>query len=87
MLFVGRINQLLFIRAIRSVAKKSLDDGAQLPHQPDIHLCFKRVVLFLRNMFKFLGHNQFLAFCATSKETVLFHDNGFVLLRFACGFN
>ena len=30
---------------------------------------------------------KFLEVCATSKEVVLFHDNGFVLLRFACGFN
>jgi hypothetical protein len=38
-------------------------------------------------MFKFLGHTQLPEVCATSKEIVPFHDNGFVLLRFACGFN
>jgi hypothetical protein len=38
-------------------------------------------------MFKFLGHNQFLEIRTTSEEIVLFHDNGFVLLRFARGFN
>jgi hypothetical protein len=38
-------------------------------------------------MFKLLGHSQFLEICATSKETMLFHDNGFVVLRFGCGFN
>ena len=38
-------------------------------------------------MFKFLGHSQFLEICATSKEVVLFHDNDFVMLRFACDFN
>ena len=27
-------------------------------------------------MFKFFGHNQFLEICSTSKEVVLFHDNG-----------
>jgi hypothetical protein len=32
-------------------------------------------------MFKFLGHTQFLEVCTTSKEIMLFHDNGFVLLR------
>ena len=38
-------------------------------------------------MLKFLGHTQFLEVCTTSKEIMLFHDNGFVLLRFAYGFN
>ena len=38
-------------------------------------------------MFEFLGRSQFLEICATSKEVVLFHDHGFVLLRFACGFD
>jgi hypothetical protein len=38
-------------------------------------------------MFKFRGHTQLPEVCATSKEVVPFHDNGFVLLRFACGFN
>jgi hypothetical protein len=38
-------------------------------------------------MFKYLGHTQFPEVCATSKEIVLFHDNGLVLLRFACRFN
>jgi hypothetical protein len=62
-------------------------NGAQLFRQPDIHICFERVVLFLRNMFKFLGHTHFLAICTTSKKVMLFHDNGFGLLRFACGCN
>ena len=61
---------------------KSLGDGHKLFHQPDIHLCFERVVFFLRNMFKFLGRTQFLEEYANSKETVLLHDNGFVLLQF-----
>ena len=51
------------------------------------YICSEHIVLFLRNTFKFLGHSQFLEICATSKEVVLFHDNAFVLLRFACGFN
>ena len=38
-------------------------------------------------MFKFLGHCKFLEVFASSKEVMLFHDNDFVLLRFACGFN
>ena len=37
-------------------------------------------------MFKFLGHTQFLEIRTTSKEIMLFHDNGFVLLRFALGY-
>jgi hypothetical protein len=52
-----------------------------------MHLRFKRVVLFLRNMFKLLGHTQFLEICATSKEIVPFYDNGFVVLRPARGLN
>ena len=67
----------------RSIQKSH--DGVHLFHQPHIHSCFQRIVLCLRNMFKFLGHSQFLEICATSKETMLFHDNGFVVLRFACG--
>ena len=62
-------------------------NGAEVFHQLDIHICCERVVLFLRNMFKFLGHTHLLEVCATSKEIVLFHDNGFVLFRFACRFN
>ena len=38
------------------VAKKTLNDGTQLFHQPDIYLCLERAVLFLRNMFKLFGH-------------------------------
>ena len=41
--------------------------------------------LFLGNMFKFFDNPELLEICATSKE--VFHDYGFVLLRFACGFN
>jgi hypothetical protein len=67
--------------------KKSLEDGIYLFYQPDIHICCERILLFLRNMFKFLGHTQFLDICTTSKEIMLFHDNGFVLLRLARGFN
>ena len=55
-------------------------DGVISFHQPDIHICFECIVLFLRNMFKFRGDTQFLAVCTTSKEIMLFHDNGFVLL-------
>jgi hypothetical protein len=38
-------------------------------------------------MFKFLGHTELLEVLATSEEVVLFYDNGFVVLRLACGFN
>ena len=62
-------------------------DGVYLFCQPNIHICCQHIVFFLRNMFKFLVHCQFLEIGATSKEVVLFHDNGVVLLRFACGFN
>jgi hypothetical protein len=67
--------------------KKSLEDGSLLFYQFHIHICCQRIPLFLRNMFKFLGHTQFLEFCTTSKEIMLFHDNRFVLLRFAYAFN
>ena len=33
------------------------------------------------------GHTQFLVIRTTSKEIMLFHDNAFVLLRLARGFN
>ena len=62
-------------------------DGRQLFYQPDTYNFFERVVLFLRNVFKYRRHSQFLEICATSKEIMSFHDNGFVVLRFACGFN
>ena len=38
-------------------------------------------------MFKFRRYNQFLEICAASKEIMLFHDDGFVPLRLAGGFN
>ena len=66
-----------------SLQKKSHQDGICLFHQPDIHFCLKRILLFLRNMFKLRGYNQFLEIRTTSKEIMLFHDNGFVLLRLA----
>jgi hypothetical protein len=62
-------------------------NGVCLFYQPDIHIYCKRVLLFLGNMFKFFGNTQFLEVCTTSKEIMLFHDNGFVLFRFARGFN
>ena len=37
-------------------------------------------------MFKFLGDNQFLEVCEASKESMLLHDNGFIMLRLAYGF-
>jgi hypothetical protein len=69
------------------LAKKSLEHGIYLFYQPHIHICCERILLFLRNMFKFLGHTQFLEVYTASKEIMLFHDNAFVLLRFARGFN
>jgi hypothetical protein len=42
---------------------------------------------YFGNMFiKFLRHTQFLEVYTASKEIMLFHDNGFVLLRFAYSF-
>ena len=32
-------------------------------------------------MFEFLDYSQFLEICTASKEIMLFHDNGFALLR------
>ena len=64
-----------------------LQDGICLFHQPDIHFCPNRILLVLRSMFKLCGYNQFLEISATSKEIMLFDDNGFVLLRLACCFN
>ena len=56
--------------------KKSLEDGIYLFYQPHIHICWKRNLLFLRNMFEFLGHTQILEVCTASKEIMLFrHDN------------
>ena len=69
------------------ILQKSREDGILLFYQPDIHICCECIFLFLRNMFKFLGHTQFLEVCSASKEIMLFHDNAFVLLRFARGFN
>ena len=74
-----------FVLQNKSIHKSR--DGVGLFCQPNTHICCEHAVLFLRNMFKFLGHSQFLEICATSKEVVLFYDNDFVLLRFACGFN
>ena len=67
--------------------RKSLEDGIELFYQSDSHVCFERILLFLRNIFKFLGHTQFLEVCTASKKNMLLHDNGFVLLRFARGYN
>ena len=79
------ISVINYVQLLRSY--KLLDDGLYLFHQPDSHRCFKRVVLFLGNMFKLLGHTQLLEKCAISEEIVLLHDNGFVLLRFTWACN
>jgi hypothetical protein len=60
--------------------KKSLEDGIYLFYQPHVHIFWERNLLFLRNMFEFLGHTQILEVCTASKGIMLFrHDNGFVL--------
>jgi hypothetical protein len=79
-----RFNRCVTIALI--FQKNSLEDGILLFYQPDIHICCERIVLVLGNMFKFLGHTQLLEVCTTSKENILFHDNGFVVFRFAYGF-
>ena len=66
---------------------KLLKDGAKPFHQLHTHICCQRTIFLLRNMFKFLGHTLFLEVCPTSKEIMLFYDNGFVLMRFAGGVN
>ena len=85
----ARTSVFLIISIILSHSdiKKSFNDAAGVFLQPNIHFCRQHIVLFLRNMFELLGHTNFLEICATSKEVVLFHDNDFVLLRFARGLN
>ena len=81
-------NNKLFNRCVTItiiLQKNSLEDGILLFDQPHIHICCERILLFLGNMFKFLGHTQFQEICTTSKEIMLFHDHGFVLLRFVHG--
>ena len=75
------LNLLCSILEKTSIQK--LPDGVRSFCEPNIHICCKRIVPFLRNTFEFFGHSQLLEICATSKEVVLFHDNAFVLLRFA----
>jgi hypothetical protein len=50
----------------------SNEDGTSLLCQLDAHICCQRIVFSLRNMFKFLGHTQFLEICATAKKVMLF---------------
>jgi hypothetical protein len=75
------------LKVLCVVIKTLLDDGAQPYYQPDIYLYFECVVLLLRNMLEFIGNTQLLAYCTAPKEIVLFHDNGFVMLRSGCGLN
>ena len=70
-----------------SLQKQSRQDGICLFHQPDIHIRLKRILLFLRSMFKLRGYNQFLEIGTTCKEIMSFYDNDFVLLRLSCCFN
>jgi hypothetical protein len=49
----------------RSITKSH--DGVFSFHQPYIYICCERIVLFLRNMFKFPGHTQLPEVCTTSK--------------------
>ena len=72
---------------MEKINSEAITDGIHLFCQPNIYICCEHIVLFLRNMFKFFSHNQCLEIRATSKEVVFFYDSGFVLLRFACGFN
>ena len=76
------------LRSLLISSQETNCHGDRLFCEPNIPICREHIVLFLRIMFiKFFGHSQFLEICATSKEAVLFRDNDFVLLRFACGYN
>jgi hypothetical protein len=61
--------------------KNLLEDGVHLFHQPDIRISFECSLLFLRSIFEHRCNNQPLEMRPASKETMLFHDNGFILLR------
>ena len=80
------IYTVMFI-SMEEINSEAIPDGIRLFCQPNIYICCEHIVLFLRNMFEFFGLSLFLEICATSKEVVLFYENGFVLLRFACGLN
>ena len=70
-------------RAAWQKTQVTFNHGAQIFCQLDIFGRCEYMFFTLGNMFKFIGHNQFLEICAATKEIVLFHDHGFVLLRFA----
>ena len=74
---------LVMLISMEGINSEAKPDGIHLFCQPNMYICCEHIVLFLRSMFKFFGLTQFLEICATSKEVVLFYDNGFVLLRFA----
>ena len=59
-------------------------DGVGLFRQPNIHIRCELFVPFLRNMFKFLGHSQYLEMCYFMIIILSCCDQR---LRFACGFN
>ena len=70
---------LVMFISMEEINSEATPDGIHLFCQPNIYICCEHTVLFLRNVFKFFGHSQFLEIRATSKEVVLFYDNGFVL--------
>ena len=45
---------------LQKISLEKARDGDRLFCEPNIHIGCKRIVLFLRNMFKFLGYSQFL---------------------------
>ena len=80
-------NEMTTCSILVILQRKSAQDETKLFYQLDIHFCCEHFVLFIRNLFKFFGHTQFLEVCPASQEIMLFYDDGFVVLRFACGFN
>ena len=72
---------------MHSLKLHAYNDGAQIFCQLDISVCCESMFPPVGNMFKFPGHYNFLEISASSKEIVLFHDHGSILLRFASGFN
>ena len=66
----------------------SSEDGFKSLHSVNIFVRCERNGFLRRNNFKHIGDRQLLEILGiSSKEIILFHDHGAIVLRLACGHN
>ena len=80
-------NQTSTLGKSRLIFEFSFDDGFRRLHPTDILVHCEYSFHVLWDNFKHVGHIEFFEVVTTTKEIMLFHDLGVVVLRFPGGYN